>query len=502
VEPSIKYIDKLQDVAWSSPMTRDKLALSPQSQWLLLLISLILIDLVMIGIGFWFAHLIRFQSYLPIFRLEVAPATPFYRGISMALIPVWLGVFTASGLYHRRNLLGGTLEYSLIFRATSIGMILVIVAGFLQPDFVLARGWLLLSWVFAFLFVASARFVVRRLVYSARKRGYYLSPALIVGANEEGYSLADQLLGWRTSGLLVMGFIDDKAKPGTAVHQNLKSLGNFEQLDVLIEKYRIEELILATSALSREEMLDIFEKYGLVDGLNLRMSSGLFEVITTGLEVKELAFTSLYRVQKVRLTGLDRVLKLMLDYALTIPGLIAITPLLLIIGVAIKFDSPGPVFYRRRVMGINGKEFYAFKFRTMHVNGDRLLNTYPELKRELARNHKLKNDPRVTRVGRILRQSSLDELPQLLNVLFRQMSLVGPRIISPAEMTMYCKWGMNLLTVPPGITGLWQVSGRSDISYEERVRLDMHYVRNWTIWLDVQLLWQTIPAVIKGRGAY
>jgi lipopolysaccharide/colanic/teichoic acid biosynthesis glycosyltransferase len=249
-------------------------------------------------------------------------------------------------------------------------------------------------------------------------------------------------------------------------------------------------------------MLDIFERYGLIDGLNLRMSSGLFEVITTGLEVKELAFTSLYRVQKVRLTGLDRALKLMLDYALTIPGLIAITPLLLIIGVAIKFDSPGPVFYRRRVMGINGKEFYAFKFRTMHVNGDRLLNAYPELKSELAQNYKLKNDPRVTRVGRILRQSSLDELPQLLNVLFRQMSLVGPRIISPAEMTMYHKWGMNLLTVPPGITGLWQVSGRSDISYEERVRLDMHYVRNWTIWLDIQLLWQTIPAVIKGSGAY
>ncbi len=138
----------------------------------------------------------------------------------------------------------------------------------------------------------------------------------------------------------------------------------------------------------------------------------------------------------------------------------------------------------------------------MLVNGDDLLAAHPDLQAELAANHKLKNDPRVTRIGRILRRTSLDELPQLFNVLRREMSLVGPRMISPIEISKYNQWDMNLLTVPPGITGLWQVSGRSDISYEERVRLDMHYIRNWTIWLDLELLFQTLPAVIKGRGAY
>ena len=165
-------------------------------------------------------------------------------------------------------------------------------------------------------------------------------------------------------------------------------------------------------------------------------------------------------------------------------------------------DSPGSIIHRRRVMGMHGVEFNAFKFRTMHENGDEILEAFPELHEELEKNFKLKEDPRVTKMGQFLRKTSLDELPQLINVLRREMSLVGPRIITPAEVEKYEKWDINLMTVRPGITGLWQVSGRSDVTYEERVRLDMHYIRNWTIWLDIQLLFQTIPAVLRRRGAY
>jgi lipopolysaccharide/colanic/teichoic acid biosynthesis glycosyltransferase len=138
----------------------------------------------------------------------------------------------------------------------------------------------------------------------------------------------------------------------------------------------------------------------------------------------------------------------------------------------------------------------------MVVNGDEILEHTPHLKAELTKNHKLVNDPRITKVGRILRKYSLDELPQLINVLRHEMSLVGPRMISPPEMEKYGQWGLNLLTVRPGITGLWQVRGRSDIPYDERVRLDMHYIRNWTIWFDLSILLQTIPAVVRSKGAY
>jgi lipopolysaccharide/colanic/teichoic acid biosynthesis glycosyltransferase len=220
------------------------------------------------------------------------------------------------------------------------------------------------------------------------------------------------------------------------------------------------------------------------------------------MDVREYAYVPLVRVRKVRLTGVDRAFKLLLDYAITLPGLLLITPLLLLIALAIKLDSPGPILYRRRVMGINGLEFDAYKFRTMYTNGHEILAQYPDLVRRLAQDYKLKNDPRITAVGKWLRRASMDELPQFFNVIMRDMSIVGPRIIAPEEMEKYGDWGMNLLTVLPGITGLWQVSGRSDLSYEERVRLDMHYIRNWTIWSDIQILWQTIPAVIRRRGAY
>jgi lipopolysaccharide/colanic/teichoic acid biosynthesis glycosyltransferase len=169
----------------------------------------------------------------------------------------------------------------------------------------------------------------------------------------------------------------------------------------------------------------------------------------------------------------------------------------------VKVDSPGPVFYRRRVLGIGGIEFDALKFRSMVINGDEILAQRPDLQAELAVNHKLKDDPRITRIGKLLRRTSLDELPQLINVLLGQMSLVGPRMISPAEKEQYGQMQHNLFTVKPGLTGLWQVSGRSDLSYVERVQIDMHYIRNYSIWLDLQILFfQTVPAVLKKRGAY
>jgi lipopolysaccharide/colanic/teichoic acid biosynthesis glycosyltransferase len=166
-------------------------------------------------------------------------------------------------------------------------------------------------------------------------------------------------------------------------------------------------------------------------------------------------------------------------------------------------DSPGPIFHRRRVVGAGGRAFDAFKFRTMVVNGNDVMAQHPELQAELQANHKLKEDPRVTRVGKWLRSASLDELPQLINVLLGQMSLVGPRMITQEETAEYGQMRHNLLTVKPGLTGLWQVSGRSDLTYDERVQLDMQYIRNYSIWLDIQILFfQTLPSVLNRRGAY
>jgi len=381
-------------------------------------------------------------------------------------------------------------------------MLLVIITGFLTPDFVIARGWLIVSWALVFLTTGTGRFILRRVVVVLRAKGFFLSPAVIIGSNEEARLLYEQLSNWQVSGLNVLGYVDDSVSPVDPRIQNLPLLGSLKSMDKLIEKYGLKELIVASSAVSRDDLLTLFNQYGVADRVNLRLSSGLYEIITTGLEVREIASVPLVHVNKVRLTGYDHWLKKLVDLGVAIPVCLLGFPFFLAIAAAVRLDSPGPIIHRRRVMGVNGRTFDAFKFRTMYVNGEDILDQYPDKKEELHRTHKLKDDPRITRVGKFLRRFSIDEFPQFFNVLRNEMSVVGPRMISPPELKDYSHWGMNLLTIRPGITGLWQVSGRSDVSYQERVRLDMFYIRNWTVWLDIWIIFRTIPAAIKGKGAY
>jgi lipopolysaccharide/colanic/teichoic acid biosynthesis glycosyltransferase len=191
-------------------------------------------------------------------------------------------------------------------------------------------------------------------------------------------------------------------------------------------------------------------------------------------------------------------------------GLFALFFVFVILAVLVVIASPGPVFHRRRVLsfqpgyeyGTRPKTFDAFKFRTMIVNADEYLAKHPNLKEEFEKDYKLKEDPRVTPIGHRLRRLSLDELPQLVNVLRGQMSLVGPRMISPPELIMYGEYGKKLLAVKPGLTGLWQVSGRQNVSYAERVRLDMHYIDHRSLALDIQILFKTVASVLRRKGAY
>ena len=475
-----------------------------KGQWALYIFLLILSDAAMTFLAFWLAFYLRFALFVEYFDPNAALAFERYEFLIYAMPWIWLAIFALNGLYIKDNLLGGTREYSIVFRSASEGFLLIVLAGFLGPTLLIARGWLLMTWIITFLFVALARFLLRRVVYSLRRYGFFLTPAVIVGANQEGRWLAEQLLHWNTSGFHLVGFVDKKVPETFPLFHDLVCLGSVDQLGEIIDRYSIGEVILASSAFStRDYLLEIFRKYGVTDKVKLRMSSGLYEILTTSLTVNEYAYVPLVYVNKVRLTGVDIVMKGVLDYLITLAGVLIISPLLLIIAVLVKLTTPGPIIHKRLVMGLNGKHFHALKFRSMYVNADEILDGYPELKAILLKEKKLTGfDPRLTPLGSFLRRWSLDELPQLFNVLSRDMSLVGPRMIAPEEVAMYKQFDMNLLTVLPGITGLWQVSGRSDISYDERVRLDMYYVRNWSIWLDLQLLFQTIPAVLKGRGAY
>lgn len=466
--------------------------------FLLLLTS----DALMLGLAFLIAYILRFTMGVALVP-DIVPVLNFYHYLVAFLLPVWLCLFAIFGLYNPSNILSGTREYGKVFNACTAGMMLVVVATFLDPTFVVARGWLVTSWVLTFLFVSSARFWVRRLIYVLRKAGLFLRRAAIVGTNQEAHELAVQLAHSGRSGLRIVGSIAGQKESEGPPDSSAPLIGSIEEIEELIEIHEIDDLIVATTALNRNQLLDLFARTNQFGNVELFLSSGLFEVLTTGVRVTNAGFVPLMSPKKLRLDGAELVMKTAFEYSLTLCALIFLSPLFAAIALLIKLDSPGPVLHRRRVLGVGGKAFDALKFRTMSVNGDRILEKHPDLARKLQTERKLKHDPRVTEVGRWLRKYSLDELPQLINVLKGQMSLVGPRMISPEEAKEYGKRRFNLLTVKPGITGLWQVSGRSDLDYNERVRLDMYYIRNYTIWRDLQILFiETLPAVMKGRGAY
>jgi lipopolysaccharide/colanic/teichoic acid biosynthesis glycosyltransferase len=350
--------------------------------------------------------------------------------------------------------------------------------------------------------------VRRRQSLAGAPGGLRLSPPRVSG--DAVSDRRDQSRGGQSRVLLVrVGFVwrlDGRVRHhesnGTPGPLSRPILGSTREIRRIVETYGIEDLIVAITGSSREELLTLCEE---VDSLpvQLRVSSGVYELLTTRVSVQTLGTVPVMTVHKNRLERSELVIKTVLEVSLSLLALLLLSPLLLAIALLIKLDSRGPMIYRRRVLGASGQQFDAFKFRTMHVNGDALLNGQPQAAEELRTNHKLKDDPRVTRVGRWLRKFSLDELPQLVNVLLGQMSLVGPRMITEPEAAKYGRHRLNLLAVKPGITGLWQVSGRSDLSYEERVRIDMYYVRNYSVWLDLQILFiETIPAVLRGRGAY
>jgi exopolysaccharide biosynthesis polyprenyl glycosylphosphotransferase len=462
---------------------------------------LLVADCAALAVAFLLAYEIRFQFALPIFDEGGMPIAVTL-GVTFLFIPICLFIFALFQLYDLQYLLGGVQEYARVFNATSVIIAIAIVLTFLVPVIRISRGWIALCWILATGTILFERFLLRRIIYRLRRRGFLTRRTLIIGADEEARAIADQLRGIPTCGAELLGFVANEVPPGTTLTSNLNVLGPLDRLGPLVEQLGVEEVIVSTAGMHRSEIINIFQTYAFADGIDVRFSPGLFEIFTTGVQVKEIGSVPLVSMNKVRLDPWETAIKSLLDYVAAAVLLIILAPVLLFIVYLIRRDSPGPILHRRRVVGRGGVTFDAYKFRTMYQNGEEILAHHPGLQAELEQNHKLKQDPRITRIGEKLRRASLDELPQLLNVLAGEMSLVGPRMITTQEIEKYGKWRLNLLTVKPGITGLWQISGRSDVTYEERVRLDMYYIRNYTLWLDLLILARTLPAVLRGRGAY
>ena len=357
--------------------------------------------------------------------------------------------------------------------------------------------------ILAFIFVTLLRYLAKRFL-SAKK--LLQIPVLVIGAGKTAELLAKGIQEDAGMGYKIIGLLEDN-KVQKGILKKYPVLGSFADAEQVIKNTGVKRVFIAAPGMDDHKLgMLIYRIQPLVE--NIGVIPNLVGVPTGGVEVETLFNEKLLilRLKNNLARPLNRLLKVIFDYTLTLIGGLLISPLLLFIAIWIYKDSPGPVIFKHIRIGKDGKDFPCYKFRTMCVDAKErlaeLLKNNPAARKEWEHDFKLKNDPRITKSGAFLRKTSLDELPQIINVLRGEMSLVGPRPVIQEELARYHEFVGDYLMVRPGITGLWQVSGRSDTTYDERVQMDSWYVRNWSVWLDVMLLWRTVKAVVMRKGAY
>jgi exopolysaccharide biosynthesis polyprenyl glycosylphosphotransferase len=364
-------------------------------------------------------------------------------------------------------------------------------------------GRLVCFWGLAVAIVTGGRAVARATV---RRSVAYLQNTIIVGAGDVGQLTARKLLAHPEYGINLVGFVDSLPKERRDDLAHLTLLGTPERLPELIRLLDVERVIVAFSNDSHEETLALIRSVKDLD-VQIDIVPRLFEVLGTKVGIHTIEGIPLVGLPPLRLSRSSRLLKRAMDLAFTIVGLLLLAPLFAVVALAIKLDSRGPVFFRQVRMGERNRTFRIYKFRSMTVDAEerkaQLVHLNQHAQRGVdARMFKVANDPRITRVGAFLRRSSIDELPQLINVLKGDMSLVGARPLILDEDQYVEDWARKRLSLRPGITGLWQVLGRSEIPFDEMTKLDYLYVTNWSLAGDLRLILRTLPALLRKRAAY
>ncbi len=405
-------------------------------------------------------------------------------------------------LYTRKYPFYKTIEnvfYASVYAITAVIIVLYIA----QTAHSTSRLFIGFFGILSFVNLSLFRFIIKK---TLKRFAILQTPILIIGAGKTAELLILGIGQDTGMGYKIIGLLEDN-QPSGEIIKKYSILGGFDDAETIIQYTGVQHVFIAAPGMEQDKLTALISRIQpLVK--NIGIIPNLVGVPMGGIEIESLFNEKLMlvRLKNNLKRPINRVIKTIFDYSLTLFGTICISPILLAIAFWIYKDSPGPVIFKHRRIGKNGKEFDCYKFRTMCTDAkeklEELLAIDPEAKAEWEKDFKLKNDPRITRSGAFLRKTSLDELPQIFNVLKGEMSLVGPRPIIRDEIIRYEEHIADYLMVKPGITGMWQVSGRNDIDYEERVLLDSRYVRNWSVWLDIMLLWRTFKVVIKGKGAY
>ena len=395
-------------------------------------------------------------------------------------------------------------KIKIIFRSITIGIVLSIVlmyAGHILNN--VSRLFVILSYGFILLYIIVFRYILARTLI---KLNILAIPVLLVGAGKTAELVDVHFSNMPLAMYKIVGFVDDNPKSSVLANK-YECLGKFSDAEAVIKKYNIPNVLVCAPGLESRKLVTLINKLQILVE-KVTFVPELFGIPAANIEARGLMNeqTLILEVKNNLAQRRNRLFKRIFDITATVIGGILILPVIAIVAILIYLDSPGPIVFGHKRVGQGGKEFPCYKFRSMVPNAQEALEIYlkenPEAREEWERDFKLKDDPRVTKIGKFLRKTSLDELPQLWNVLIGDMSLVGPRPIVRAEVEKYGEYINDFYLVPPGITGVWQVSGRSDTTYEERVLMDSWYVHNWSVWIDIVYLVKTVFAVIKSKGAY
>jgi exopolysaccharide biosynthesis polyprenyl glycosylphosphotransferase len=436
------------------------------------------------------------------------PATNLPGELSIFLLstPVWLLLARLFDLYDKdeNHVDHTTIDdigplFNLVTLGTWLTTIFLFVTDLLQEGRIVRLIWF---WGFGILLMILARGAIRSI---ARRQSAFVQNTIIVGAGRVGQQLALKLARHPEYGINVVGFVDSQPEQQSDRPDQLTLLGPLEDIGRLVPLLRVERVIVAFSNEGHEEELAVIRNLQCLN-VQIDIVPRLFDLTGANVQMHAAEGLPLVGLSRMQLSRSSRALKRALDLVVSSLLLIVFSPVMLVIALWIKLDSRGPVFFRQTRMGHGGSLFKVIKFRTMVPDADQRKREFEHLNKHLRpggdpRMFKIENDPRVTRAGRVLRRFFLDELPQLINVVKGDMSLIGPRPLVEEEAQHVNDWGWRRLDLKPGMTGLWQVLGRSDIAFGEMVKLDYIYVTTWSLATDIRLLLRTIPLVFRGEAA-
>jgi exopolysaccharide biosynthesis polyprenyl glycosylphosphotransferase len=453
------------------------------------------VDGMAVSGGFFLASIIRFEI------IEGSPARDIdYTIVTLVATPAFLLLFWLYGLYEPRQVLSPVNEFKQVLHGAIAGTAMLFVADSIF-NLRLARIWVFLAALCSLLAVGAERLAVRKILHFLRRRGGDATRTIVLGTNPEARAVARTLEreGWL--GYRIVGFVDDRTPVGQEISDGHNVIGHTDDLTEVVQSQGATLVLVAASAFDTARLNRLFWELQDVD-VDLQITSGTVDLLASRMVVQSVAGVPLLYVRRPGMDKLQRTMKRTMDIGGSLLGGLIMSPFLLSIALWIKIDSRGPVFFKQARVGRDGRTFTLWKYRTMVRDAEQMKAELEELNEGPGLLFKLKEDPRITSAGRKLRRFSLDELPQLWNVIKGDMSLVGPRPALPNEVEQYDDWVKNRLRVKPGMTGLWQVSGRTETTFEDYIRHDLFYIQNWSLSLDLWILWRTLRAVMEAEGAH